>query len=96
MAELFHVVHQMLSQYLSVVLEQTATKLPLEIRQYGIRVSSIPDKNILSKCQFVLAIKADVASEELRAKLPSQIKLVLSRIFEISSTTNYTVSPFHR
>ena len=37
--------------------------------------SSIPDKNILSKCQFVLAIKADVASEELRAKLPSQIKL---------------------
>ncbi|CCN45717.1 conserved hypothetical protein [Vibrio nigripulchritudo MADA3029] len=75
MAELFHVVHQMLSQYLSVVLEQTATKLPLEIRQYGIRVSSIPDKNILSKCQFVLAIKADVASEELRKRLPSQIKI---------------------
>jgi len=58
-----------------VVLEQTATKLPLDIRQYGIRVTPIPDKKILSTCQFVIAVKADIAGEELRTRLPSQIKL---------------------
>lgn len=73
--DVFHSYHQILSQYLSVVLEQTATKLPLDIRQYGIRVTPIPDKKILSTCQFVIAVKADMAGEELRTRLPSQIKL---------------------
>ncbi len=73
--DVFNSYHQILSQYLSVVLEQTATKLPLDIRQYGIRVTPIPDKKILSTCQFVIAVKADMAGEELRTRLPSQIKL---------------------
>ncbi len=49
--------------------------MPLDIRQYGIRVTPIPDKKILSTCQFVIAVKADMVGEELRTRLPSQIKL---------------------
>ncbi|MCG3729040.1 type VI secretion system baseplate subunit TssK [Vibrio cincinnatiensis] len=75
MGEVFAEINQILSQYLSVVLEQTATKMPLDIRQFGIHVTPLPDKKLLSVCQFVLAIKADVSPEEIRRKLPGQIKV---------------------
>lgn len=71
----FSEINQILSQYLSVVLEQTATKMPLDVRQFGIRVTPLPDKSLLSLCQFVLAVKADVAAEEIKRKLPGQIKV---------------------
>ncbi|MCA3879281.1 type VI secretion system baseplate subunit TssK [Vibrio vulnificus] len=71
----FSEMNQILSQYLSVVLEQTATKMPLDIRQFGIRVTPLPDKSLLSLCQFVLAVKADVSADEIRKKLPGQIKV---------------------
>ncbi|MCA2470824.1 MULTISPECIES: type VI secretion system baseplate subunit TssK, partial [Vibrio] len=43
-ASVFAELNQVLSQYLSVVLDQTASKLPLEVRQYGIQVTPLPDK----------------------------------------------------
>lgn len=66
--------NQILSQYLSVVLDQTATKLPLEPRQYGIQVTPLPDKRLLESCQFVLAIKADTTTDEIRRLVPAQLK----------------------
>ncbi|MET2955028.1 type VI secretion system baseplate subunit TssK [Vibrio harveyi] len=67
--------NQMLSQYLSVVLDQTANKLPLEVRQLGIRVTPLPDKRLLESSQFVLAVKADTSTDEIRRLVPAQLKL---------------------
>lgn len=64
-----------LSQALSTVLEQTAIALKLEDAQYGIKVAPISDKSLLNSAQLVLAVKADLTTEEIRRRLPAQIKL---------------------
>ncbi|WP_028865930.1 type VI secretion system baseplate subunit TssK [Psychromonas aquimarina] len=60
---------------LSSVLEQTAVQLPLKESQFGIHVAPINDKKLLDSADFVLAVKADVKSEDIRQRLPSQIKI---------------------
>lgn len=64
-----------LSQSLSTVLEQTAIALKLEDAQFGIRVAPLTDKSILESSQVVLAVHADLTTEEIRRRLPAQIKL---------------------
>ncbi len=60
---------------LSMVLEQHAVELPMQERQYGIKVSPIHDRNLLASASFILAVRADMDSEQLRASLPKQIKI---------------------
>jgi len=60
---------------LSSVLEQTAIQLPLKERQFGIHVAPIHDKKLLDRADLILAVKADVANEDIRQYLPSQIKI---------------------
>lgn len=60
---------------LSSVLEQTAILLPLKESQFGIHVAPINDKKLLDRADFVLAVKADVKNEDIRQRLPSQIKI---------------------
>lgn len=64
-----------LSQSLSTVLEQTAVALKLEEAQFGIRVAPLTDKSLLESSQLVLAVQADLTTEEIRRRLPAQIKL---------------------
>lgn len=64
-----------LSQSLSTVLEQTAVALKLEEAQFGIRVAPLTDKSMLENAQFVLAVQADLTTEDIRRRLPAQIKL---------------------
>lgn len=64
-----------LSQALSTVLEQTAIAMPLEDARFGIRVSPLADKSLLQQCQIILAVKADLATEEVRRRFPAQSKL---------------------
>ncbi|GAA6171788.1 type VI secretion system baseplate subunit TssK [Colwellia sp. KU-HH00111] len=63
------------TQNLSSVLEQTAIELPLEKSKYGIYFTSIHDKHSLESADFILAVKAAIPSEELRQRLPAQIKI---------------------
>jgi type VI secretion system protein ImpJ len=62
-------------QALSMVLEQHAVELPLQERKYGILVSPIHDRNLLSTATFVLAVRADMDSETIRATMPKQLKI---------------------
>ncbi|WP_413112328.1 type VI secretion system baseplate subunit TssK [Thaumasiovibrio sp. DFM-14] len=71
----FSAVVNILTHCLSVVLEQTATRMPLEMTQFGIRVSALTDKKVLETGQFVLAVKADIDGEEIRRRFPAQIKI---------------------
>lgn len=71
----FNPVMENLSKQLSVVLEQTAISLPVEKRQYGIHVSRIADRSLLTQARFVIAINADLPSDQLREYLPNHIKI---------------------
>ena len=64
-----------LRQALSMVLEQNAIPIPLEERKYGIRVAAIPDRSLLGKAAFVLAVNANMPVEELRRGFPQQVKI---------------------
>jgi len=60
---------------LSSVLEQSATELILEKTKFGVYFSTIADKSMLDNAEFILAVKANVPHDELRQRLPSQIKI---------------------
>ena len=63
--------HQMLSQ----VLEQTAIKIPLEKSKQGIFFGPVSDKALLDSHFFILAVRANLPEEEVRQRLPAQIKI---------------------
>jgi len=64
-----------LGRHLSAVLEQTAVSLPVEERQYGIHVSRINDRSLMTQARFVIAINADLPTDKLRNHLPNHIKI---------------------
>lgn len=64
-----------LRQCLTLVYEQTAISLSLVEKKFGIRVAQIPDRSLLSTATFVLAARADVPENRLRAHLPAQLKI---------------------
>jgi len=60
---------------LSIVLEQNASAIPLEVRDHGLWVGVVHDKTLLSSCDFILSVYADAPTENVRAFLPSRIKI---------------------
>ena len=64
-----------LRQSLTTVLEQNAIPINLEERGFGVRVAPVGDVQLLRKGIFVLAVKADMASEKLQTLFPAQIKI---------------------
>jgi type VI secretion system protein ImpJ len=64
-----------LRRSLSAVLEQNAIAIPLQERQYGVRVGLIVDRSILRASSFVLTVQADMPTEQLQRLFPSQVKI---------------------
>lgn len=60
---------------LSSVLEQNAIQIELQERQYGVRVALIPSTDLLTTCDFVLAVHAQTTVDFLRTHFPTQTKL---------------------
>jgi type VI secretion system protein ImpJ len=60
---------------LSAVLEQAAVPIPLQLRNYGIRVGTIADRSLIDGATFVIAAKASVLSERLRTNFPPLVKI---------------------
>lgn len=56
----------------STVFEQKAIGLEINEHKYGIWVAEINDKTLLDSSVFVLAVKANIASEKIRSKFPKQ------------------------
>lgn len=73
--ETFAPVLTSIRESLSMVLEQTAIPIPLVEKKYGIRVATIADRSLLTAATFVLAVKADVPTEEIRRRFGRQAKL---------------------
>ncbi|MBI3898991.1 MAG: type VI secretion system baseplate subunit TssK [Gammaproteobacteria bacterium] len=64
-----------LGRHLSAVLERTAIPLTLEQRQYGIRVARVTDRSLLHQGRFVLAVKADASTDDVRDRVPTHMKV---------------------
>ena len=64
-----------LRMYLSAVLDQTATAIPLDPRKYGISVGLIADRKLIGTSDFVLAVSADIPAENLRRHFAGQAKI---------------------
>jgi type VI secretion system protein ImpJ len=64
-----------LRRSLSMVLEQTAISIELQDRRYGVKVAVIADLELVKTANFVLAVAAQVPSELLRSRFPTQVKI---------------------
>lgn len=64
-----------LREYLSKVLDQTAVSIPLEPRKYGVSVGIINDRKLIGNANFVLAVTADIPTENIRRHFAGQAKV---------------------
>lgn len=64
-----------LRRSLSQVLETNAVAIPLQDRNFGVRVGAITDRNLLRASQFVLTVAADLPGEQIRRIFPNQVKI---------------------
>lgn len=64
-----------LRRSLSMVLEQSAIRIDLHDRKHGVRVAVISDVELLRNASFVLAVTSAMASEIVRARFPTQVKI---------------------
>jgi type VI secretion system protein ImpJ len=60
---------------LSVVLEQAAIPIPIEPKKFGLSVALVADRSLYKTAVFVLAVRADTPSEEVRRHFPAQLKI---------------------
>ncbi len=71
----FSPVFEALRQSLSMVLEQSAVSIPMQERRYGIRVATVNDRGLLDHAMFIMAVAADIPTEDIRKRFPAQIKI---------------------
>lgn len=71
----FSAVMEEIRDCLSMVLEQNAIPIPLTPPKYGTRAAKIPDYNLLDDAFFVLAVNAQVSTEQIRSRFPGQVKI---------------------
>lgn len=64
-----------LRRSLSTVMDTAAVPIPLDERQFGIRVAVVPDRDLLRTSSFVLAVNAQLPPELLRTSFPAQVKI---------------------
>ncbi len=64
-----------LRESLGTVIEQRAVQIPLREPRYGIYAAPLADRSLLGTASFVLAVRADMPSEELRRRFPAQTKI---------------------
>ena len=74
-ARCFYPLMNDLRQSLSMVREQSAIPIELQERKRGVRVAIIPDVELQRTAAFVLAVNAQMNSEQLRARFPTQVKI---------------------
>ena len=75
LAETFAPVFADLRRALSTVMDTQAVPIPLDERQFGIRVAVVPDRELLRSSTFVLVVQAQMPPEGLRGAFPAQVKI---------------------
>jgi type VI secretion system protein ImpJ len=65
----------LLRDYLSREIVERAVPIPIQERKYGFRIALVTDPSLLADARFVLAGQAQVSSQILRTRFPTQIKI---------------------
>ena len=71
----FRPVLEHLRRALAMQHEKSAIRIDLRDLKHGVRVAVIPDKTLITGAAFVLAVNAQMPSEALRLRLPTQTKI---------------------
>jgi type VI secretion system protein ImpJ len=71
----FEPVVALLRRMLSTTTEQMAIPVPIDVRRFGTYVGLVGDRTLYSTASFVLAARASMPAEELRRRLPAQLKV---------------------
>ncbi|MDR1462980.1 MAG: type VI secretion system baseplate subunit TssK [Azoarcus sp.] len=64
-----------LRQALALVLDQSVIRIELKEHRYGIRLALVPDRALFKQASFVLAVHADMPTEQMQAQFPTQVKI---------------------
>ncbi|MDR1063934.1 MAG: type VI secretion system baseplate subunit TssK [Azoarcus sp.] len=64
-----------LRQALALVLDQTVIRIELKEHKYGIRLALVSDRALFKQASFVLAVHADLPTEQMQAQFPAQVKI---------------------
>lgn len=64
-----------LRDYLSRETVERAVAIPIQERKYGFRIALVSDPSLFASARFVLAGQAQVASQVLRNRFPTQVKI---------------------
>jgi type VI secretion system protein ImpJ len=59
----------------SAEMQQMAIEIPIEPKKFGLSVATVGDRSLFGTAVFILAARADMPAEELRARFPAQIKI---------------------
>jgi type VI secretion system protein ImpJ len=73
--ESFEPVMAALRAAFGTVLDQSALAIPIEPKKYGLSLAVVADRTLYKSAVFILAVRADMPSEELRQRFPVQLKL---------------------
>jgi type VI secretion system protein ImpJ len=73
--ESFEPVMSALRTELAFVLDPAATPIEIIERKHGYRLAMVDDRSLFSTAVFVLAVRAEIPTEELRRRLPVQLKV---------------------
>jgi type VI secretion system protein ImpJ len=71
----FQPVIERLRDYLSRETVERAVSIPIQERKYGFRIALVQDPSLFVNARFVLAGQAQVASQVLRNRFPTQVKI---------------------
>ncbi|MFC7399197.1 type VI secretion system baseplate subunit TssK [Chelatococcus sp. GCM10030263] len=62
-------------QDLSLSLDQPAVLIPLVEQAHGVRLGQVNDADLFARATFVLAVRAEIATERLLRGFPAQVKI---------------------
>jgi type VI secretion system protein ImpJ len=73
--QVFAPVVQDIREYMSREVQRHAVAIDLVDRSHGVRTAVVPDAELLRTAGFVLAVRAQLTTEQLRQRFPAQSKL---------------------
>ena len=85
----FDLLQDHLREYLSQTIDQKVISLSLEETSPNVWQSKIFDKHLLEEAEFIIAVRADIPSDELRQQLSSQLKIGSTQ--KIHNLVNYAL-----
>ncbi len=56
-------------------MDASAISIPVEQKKFGVSVALVADKTLFGSAEFVLAVRAEIAAEDLRRMFPMQTKI---------------------